>query len=199
MAAPRDVRDIVVAALEAGAPAIQLRDKGATARELFEQATVLRELTREHGALLFVNDRLDVALAAADGVHLGPADIPVAAAHRAAPPGFLIGASTDDPEAAARAEADGANYIGCGAVFGTASKAGLEDEQIGVEGLAAVAAAVSIPVVGIGGVTVNNAASVAAAGAAGVAVISAVMTAHDPAATVQSLLVALGEDLKRGS
>src|SRR5512143_3676898 len=92
LAAPRTVQDVVRAALEAGAPAIQLRDKSADARQLFEQARTLLRLTRHHGALLFVNDRLDVALAAeADGVHLGPDDLPVAAARRAVPADFLVG------------------------------------------------------------------------------------------------------------
>jgi thiamine-phosphate pyrophosphorylase len=190
-AAPRDLLDVVRAALAAGAPAIQLRDKRADARQLFEQALRLRELTAEHGALLFVNDRLDVALAAgADGAHLGPDDVPLAAARRIAPPSFRIGVSTDDPETARRAQAERAAYIGCGAVFGTTSKAEVAGERIGVEGLRAVVEAVRIPVVGIGGVGVENVAEVARAGAAGAAVIGAVMKAQDPGAATRRLLEA---------
>jgi thiamine-phosphate pyrophosphorylase len=123
LAAPRSVAAVVEAALAAGAPAVQLRDKGATAAELLDRARTLVAVVRAAGALLFINDRLDVALAAgADGVHLGPDDLPVAAARRIAPPGFLIGYSTDDPDLALRAQADGASYIGCGAVFGTKTK-----------------------------------------------------------------------------
>lgn len=189
LAAPAGILDVVAAALDAGAPAIQLRDKDATPRELYDQAAALLPLTRRHGALLFVNDRLDVALAAgADGAHLGPDDVPLARARRAVPDAFLLGWSTDDPEAAARAEAGGADYIGCGAVFGTASKPGLEGERIGPGQLRRVAEAVRIPVVGIGGVNPDNVDRIAEAGAAGAAVIGAVMTAPDPGLAVRRLL-----------
>lgn len=187
-AAPRAVLDVVREALAAGAPAVQLRAKQATARELFEQAVALRSLTTAHGALLIINDRLDVALAArADGVHLGPDDMPVAAARAAAPAPFLIGWSTDDPDAARQAERAGVDYLGCGAVFGTTSK-DVGGERIGPERLRRVVAAVRVPVIGIGGVDEHNVTQVAAAGAAGAAVIRAVMAADDVAATVRALL-----------
>jgi thiamine-phosphate pyrophosphorylase len=189
-AQPRSVIAVVAEALAAGAPAIQLRDKNATARTLFEQAVALRELTSQHHALLFVNDRLDVALAArADGAHLGPADMPLAAARRAAPRPFLLGWSTDDPAEARAAQAAGADYLGCGAVFGTRSKA-VGDERIGPDRLREVVDAVAIPVIGIGSVDVANVTQVAETGAAGVAVIRAVMAADDVAGTVQKLLAA---------
>jgi len=189
LAAPREIPTVVRACVEAGAPAVQLRDKDASSRELYEQATILRAITREHGALLFVNDRLDVALAAeADGVHLGPDDLPVEAARRVAPPPFLIGTSTDDPAIAARAEAEGADYIGCGAVFGTTTKKEVKGERIGPEGVAAVARAVSIPVIAIGGIGLGNVEALTGTGASGIAVVSAVMAAHDPADAVRRLL-----------
>lgn len=189
LASPRSVLEVVEASLAAGAPAVQLRDKEATSRELYEQAIRLRELTRRYGALLFVNDRLDVALAAgADGVHLGPDDLPLAAARKVAPPPFLIGVSIDDPDAARDAEATGADYIGCGAVFGTTTKQDVGNERIGPEGLEAVARAVDIPVVGIGGVTVENVDLLPATGAAGVAVVGAVMASKDPTNATRRLL-----------
>ena len=188
LAAPRSVEDVVHAALEAGAPVIQLRDKTADARQLFEQARALLRLTHRHGALLFVNDRLDVALAAgADGVHLGPDDVPVAAARRAVPSTFLVGFSTDDPETARRAAAEGAVYIGCGAVFGTRTK-DVGEERIGPEGLRRVVQAVDVPVIGIGGISPENVEQVAGAGAAGAAVVGAVMKAPDVTDTVRKLL-----------
>ena len=141
------------------------------------------------GRFFFLNDRFDVALAShADGVHLGPDDLPVAAVRAAAPPGFLIGYSTDSPEIARKAQEDGADYIGCGAVYQTATKndAG---EIIGVEGLARVAQAVEVPVIGIGGVTPVGARDIAAkSGAAGIAVIGAVMSAADVGEAVRELL-----------
>ena len=189
MAAPRAAMDVVHGALEGGARAIQLRDKTASARELLAQALELRRLTREFGALLFVNDRFDVALASgANGVHLGPQDLPVAAVRAAAPDGFLIGSSTDIPARAVRLEKDGADYIGCGTVFPTTTKkdAGV---AIGIAGLGRVVSAVGIPVVGIGGITVETTPAVLAGSqAAGVAVVGAVMAAPDPKRVVQRLL-----------
>jgi thiamine-phosphate pyrophosphorylase len=194
LALPRSIQQVVQAALDAGAPAIQLRDKAATARELAETGRALLPAVRATGALLFINDRLDVALAVgADGVHLGPDDIPVAAARRIAPPGFLIGFSTDDPDTARTAEIDGASYIGCGAVFGTTTKADAAGEAIGIRRLDAVARAVDIPVVAIGGITADNAAAIARTAAAGVAVVGAVMAAPDPAEVVRALLRASAE------
>jgi thiamine-phosphate pyrophosphorylase len=190
-AAPRSITDIVAASLRAGAPAIQLRNKNATARELVDQARTLLPLVKAAHALLFINDRLDVALASgADGVHLGPDDIPLTAARRIAPFPFLIGCSTDDIDAARAAERDGASYIGCGAVFGTRTK-DVGGQAIGVDRLDQVARAVGIPVVGIGGIDSSNIHEVARTAAAGAAVVSAVMSAADPAAATRALLARL--------
>ncbi len=187
----RNLRDLVAEVLQAGAPAIQLRDKRATAAELLQHAKALLALTRARRALLFINDRLDVALAAgADGVHLGPHDLPVAVARRIAPPGFLIGFSTDAPDQARNAERDGASYIGCGAVFATNTKQETTREQIGLERLDAVARAVTIPVVAIGGIKPGNVPEVGRTPAAGVAVVSAIMAASDPAAVTRAFLSA---------
>ena len=193
LAHPRSVTDVVAAALAAGAPAIQLRLKDAPAREIFRQGTALRALTEAAGALLFINDRVDVALAVgADGVHVGPDDLPVhavrAAARAAGRPRLLVGASTDDPATARRLVDAGAHSIGCGAVFGTTSKAEVGDERIGTDRLREVVAAVDRPVVGVGGITPDNVERVAETGAAGCAVISAVMGASDTAEAVRQLL-----------
>jgi thiamine-phosphate pyrophosphorylase len=177
------------AALAAGATAIQLRDKQATSRELLEMALALRPLVERHAALFLVNDRFDIALAAgAHGVHLGDDDTPVAEVRRVVPRDFLIGRSADTEETARAAEAQGADYLGVGSLFGTRTKKEVIGEVIGTEQLARLARAVSIPVVGIGGVSAANAAEVAAAGAAGSAVVSAVMAAPDPGAATRSLL-----------
>jgi thiamine-phosphate pyrophosphorylase len=191
LAAARTVEQVVVEALQAGAPAIQLREKEWGAGRTLDAALTLRALCTRHGALFFVNDRVDVALASgADGVHLGPDDIPVAEVRRIAPPGFLVGWSTDDPDEALRARDEGADYLGCGTVWPTASK---EDagEAIGPAGLARVARAVDIPVVAIGGITPENVGELRGAGAAGVAVMGAVMGAADPERAVRGLLEGL--------
>jgi thiamine-phosphate pyrophosphorylase len=193
LAAPRSVEDVVARALEAGAPAVQLRDKNASARELLTTGGRLLDLTRAAGALLFLNDRADVALAlGAEGVHLGPADVPVAALRRAVPEGFLIGASADDPEVARGLVADGAAYIGCGAVYATSTKPDAGD-VIGLEGLERVAAAVAAPVIGIGGIDVARSVEVAQTRAGGVAVVGAVMRAPDVGAAVRGLLAPWAE------
>jgi thiamine-phosphate pyrophosphorylase len=192
LAGARSISDIVHAVVAAGAPAIQIRDKDATARELVALAAALRPVTSAAGSLLFVNDRLDVALAAgADGVHLGPDDIPLTAARRIAPAPFLIGCSADDATRARQLERDGASYIGCGAVFGTSTK-DVAGERIGIARLDEVARAVSIPVVGIGGVNASNVSEVARTAAAGAAVVSAVMAAADPGAATAELMALLG-------
>jgi len=188
LARPRSAVEVVEAAIAGGARAIQLRNKGDTARELVAAGRRLTPLLRRAGALLFVNDRFDVALTlGADGVHLGPEDLPVATVRAVAPEGFLIGRSADDPRLARDSVADGADYIGCGTVFPTSTKSEAGD-VIGVEGLRRVVRAVPVPVVGIGGITVERARAVAETGAAGIAVVSAVMRAPDPAAVVHSML-----------
>lgn len=180
--------DVVSECFEAGCRAIQLRDKQASAAELYRQALDLLPLVRAHDALLFVNDRLDVAVAAgADGVHLGPDDIPVEAVRTRVSDTFLIGYSTDDPTVGRAAALAGADYLGVGAVFGTISKAGLEDEAIGPERVGEVVRASGLPCVGIGGISPENAAAVAAEGA-GVAVLGAVMQARQPGDVVRNLL-----------
>jgi len=187
-AAPRNVVEVVKAALAAGAPAIQLRDKSASARELHEAGSALLPWAREADALFFVNDRVDVALAlGADGVHVGPDDLPVARVRAAAPAAFLIGTSTDDPEVARELAEDGADYLGCGTVYPTTSKPDAGD-VIGLDGLDRVARAVSVPVVGIGGIDASGSAAVAGTAASGVAVIAAVMGAADVAEAVRALM-----------
>jgi thiamine-phosphate pyrophosphorylase len=184
----RSVVDVVRAALRGGAPAIQLRMKDAPAREMAEVARALLAQTRAAEALLFINDRVDVALAVgADGAHVGQDDLPVAAARGIAPRGFLLGVSAETAELARAAEADGADYVGVGPVYATGSKADAGD-AVGCQRIAQVAEVVRIPIVGIGGITFDNAPPVIHAGAAGVAVISAVMRADDPEAAVRALM-----------
>ncbi len=189
----RPLHQVVAECLEAGAPSIQLRDKTASAEELYDQALGLVPLAEAHGALLMVNDRFDVARAAgAHGVHLGPEDLPVEAVRSHAPAGFLIGYSTDDPELARAAAVAGADYLGVGAVFATWSKEGLDGEAVGPGRVAEVLAAAVLPGVGIGGITPANARSVAATGA-GVAALSSVMQAPEPGDAVRALLAAVDE------
>jgi thiamine-phosphate pyrophosphorylase len=174
-------------AVAGGADVIQLRDKTLSGRALFDAAIAVREITLDAGALFIVNDRLDVALAAdADGVHLGESDLPIGHARRLAPPGFIIGASVGSVDAAVRAAAEGADYVALSPTFATNSK---DDAGpgCGLATLSAVRAAVSLPLVAIGGITAGNVSDVIAAGADGVAVISAVVARDDVTAAARDL------------
>ncbi|TVP73553.1 MAG: thiamine phosphate synthase [Gemmatimonadales bacterium] len=179
-------------ALAAGAPAIQLRDKVRSTAELLPVARRLARACREHGALFFVNDRVDLALVAgAHGVHVGPEDLPVAAVRSMVPPDFLVGYSTDEPAVALQAREAGASYIGCGTLWTTTTKSDA-GAAIGPDGLARVAKAVApLPVVGIGGVRADRIEQLGGTGCAGVAVVGAVMGAHDPHTATRTLLKAL--------
>ncbi|MGC9335445.1 MAG: thiamine phosphate synthase [Anaerolineae bacterium] len=187
VAGDRPIVDVVRAAIRGGATVVQLREKTATTRQMIELGRALHELTVATGVPLVVNDRVDVALAiGAEGVHLGVDDMPVDLARRILGPGRIIGASPDTSEGARQAERDGADYLGVGDLYGTPTK-GDAGRPIGLEGLARVVRAVSIPVVAIGGIRPENAGAAIEAGAAGVAVISAVLAAEDPAAAAERL------------
>ncbi|MZP30385.1 thiamine phosphate synthase [Heliobacterium undosum] len=176
----------VEAALRGGVNLVQYREKAAGTRQMVEEARALRDLCRRYGALFVINDRLDVALAVnAPAVHLGQEDMPLAEARRILGPDVCIGISASSVEEAVAAEQAGADYIGASAVFTTPTKA--EAPGIGLKGMAAICRAVSIPVVGIGGLHAGNAASVVAAGGRGVAVVSAIMGADDPEQAAREL------------
>jgi thiamine-phosphate pyrophosphorylase len=186
---------VVAAAVGAGAPAIQVRGKGCTDRELYEFTRRAVGLCAG-SAQCIVNDRVDVAVAAgANGVHLGADDLPAAVARRVAGPGpvlrgFVIGGTAREPVTAAGLVADGVDYLGVGPAYATATKSGLPD-PIGPAGVGAVARAVGVPVIAIGGVTAERIPELLAAGAYGVAVVGAVSDAADPGAATEKLLRAL--------
>lgn len=185
----RPLAEVAGAAARGGAAAIQVREKDLTAAGLWRLGQEVAAAVRAAGSLLLVNGRLDVALAlGADGVHLGGDALPVAAARRVAGPGFLIGASVHSLAEAVAAASAGADYLIFGNVFETSSKPGLAGR--GLEALAAVCAAVPVPVVAIGGVAAGNVSAVRRAGAAGAAVRAAVMAAPDPERAVRELLAA---------
>lgn len=194
LSAGRDTDDVVAAAVEGGVGVVQLREKDRSARERYDTGRRVRELTREAGVAFVVNDRVDLAQALdADGVHLGDDDLPVPVARDLLGPDAIVGRSVSTVEAARDAEAAGADYLGVGAVFATGSKDDIPEEEhaVGTERVAAIADAVEIPIVGIGGITAENAADVVAAGADGVAVITAITGAEDPAAATADLAAAV--------
>ncbi|MGY0537389.1 thiamine phosphate synthase [Nocardioides sp. YJ-D4] len=177
----------------AGVDGFQVRDKGATTRELVVLTASVIELVAAYEARVVVDDRLDVALAAgADGVHLGASDLPLADARRiadAVAPGLIIGATCRDRAAVEAAAAAGADYAGFGPVFATTSKAGLPD-PLGVD--AVTAAAGVLPLIAIGGISTTSAGAVRAAGAHGVAVIGGLWRQPDPLQAAKELVEAVG-------
>jgi thiamine-phosphate pyrophosphorylase len=187
----RDALGIVSAAVAAGAPVVQVRVKGRPDRAVYDFARRIVEICAAGGATCIVNDRVDIALAAgAAGTHVGADDLPVAAVRRVAGPGHLVGGTARDPGRAAALAAEGADYVGVGPAYATATKAGLPD-PLGPAGIGAVARAVGIPVIAIGGVDADRIPELRAAGAYGVAVVTAVSAAPDPAAATRALLHAL--------
>jgi thiamine-phosphate pyrophosphorylase len=186
--AGRDLLDLVARALDAGLPALQLREKDLPGRPLLALAERLRTLTARTGALLLVNDRVDVAHAAgADGVHLGGSSMPVEVARGLLPPGAIVGVSTHAPAEVAATTADFAFF---GPVHATPSKLAYGAPH-GAGPLREAVAASPVPVLAIGGITCERVGAARAAGAAGVAVIRAILAAADPAAATRALLDAL--------
>ena len=184
----RDHQQVARGALEGGAPMIQLRDKEMATADLVAVAQQIRRLTSDHGATFIVNDRVEVALAVgADGVHLGPEDISVAAARRLLGSEAIIGASVADVSEAQAAQAAGASYVSVGAIYATPSKAD-SGEPIGLAPVGGIKRAVGLPVLAIGGITCENVEAVIRAGADGVAVISAVAEAEDMVGATQALV-----------
>jgi thiamine-phosphate pyrophosphorylase len=179
--------DAALHGLAPGTAAIHLREKDLGARELLAMARELVAVCRARGQLLLVNDRADVALAAAaDGVHLPSAGIPPGDARRLLPPGALVGVSCHSAAEVARARDGGASFAFVSPIFDTPSKRAF-GPPLGLDALRA-AASLGLPVVALGGVTPERASALYAAGAAGVAAIRAWLAAPDPAAAVRALL-----------
>lgn len=185
-AGDRDLVEVASAAIRGGADVLQLRDKAASPRQFLKVAERLRSVTRRAGIPLIINDRVEIAHAVgADGVHLGQDDLPLAAARRLLGSGCLIGQSTHTLEQARAAEAEGADYLGCGPIFPTPTKP--DYGSVGTALIGQVMQAVRIPVVCIGGIDHSTVAQVVRAGAERIAVVRAVCAATDPEAAARDL------------
>jgi thiamine-phosphate pyrophosphorylase len=173
--------------LEAGARILQLRLKDSGSRDFLAAARAIVASCRAHGAILIVNDRADIAkLAGADGVHVGQDDLPLADARAIVGATAIIGVSTHSVEQARSAAAGGADYIGFGAIYSGGLKRVANAHGLGR--LRAVRAAVSLPIVAIGGITEATMPEVLAAGADAAAIITDVVRAADIPAKVRALL-----------
>lgn len=175
----RSLADILQDAAEAGATLFQYRNKSASMKEAYAEASLLRNVAADLGVIFMVNDRCDLALAVdADGVHLGQEDLPYRDARNIMGPEKLIGLSTHNPEQVRTADKLKPDYIGFGPIFPPGSKRD-HDPVVGIAGLAQIRALATVPIFAIGGITLEHAGDVIKAGADGVAVISAIVKAPD--------------------
>ena len=175
------------AALRGGVTLVQYRDKTQESRILYERALKMKALCDKYNVPMLVDDRADIAFAVgAAGVHVGQSDLPAGIARRMLGADAIIGVSAHNAKEALAAEAAGADYLGCGAVYPTGTKK--DTSVIGVEGLKAIRAVTKLPFVGIGGVTLANYRDVLNAGADGAAIVSAILSADDIESTVQKFV-----------
>jgi thiamine-phosphate pyrophosphorylase len=186
----RTTLEIVRAGLAGGARLIQLREKDMPLPEFIRLATNVRRMTSDAGALLIINDRLDVALdVEADGVHLGQTDLPVATARKQAPH-LIVGASTHSVAEVGAAQAAGASYINIGPLFPTQTKQGI-NEFLGLEGLRTIAKAARVPFTVMGGIKKEHIPELRQAGARILAVVTAITAAADPEAATREFMGAI--------
>ena len=190
----RSLKQVVRESLDGGVTFLQLREKELEDSAFLAEAKELQTLCREYHVPFIVNDNVEIALRMdADGVHVGQSDMEAGMVREKIGPDKILGVSAQTVEQAIRAEAQGADYLGVGAVFHTGSKADAED--VSYETLKAICDAVAIPVVAIGGITEDNVKELTGSGICGVAVISAIYAADHIEAAACSLKAAIREML----
>ena len=171
--------NIIEEAIKGGTTIVQLREKTASTKEFYDLALKVKEITSKYGVPLLINDRIDIALAVdSEGVHIGQDDMPADIAREIIGDDKILGVSASTVEEAKKAEIDSADYIGSGAVFPTATKD--DADSVSKEELKEIVDSIDIPVVAIGGITVENAHTLKGSGIAGFSVVSAIMSAEDP-------------------
>lgn len=170
----RSLDDCVEQALAAGVTLVQYRSKHTDGNAMYTEAMQIKAICDKYNVPLVINDRLDVAMAVgAAGVHLGQDDLPCSVARKILGEKYLIGVSAHNPQEALQAVSDGADYLGCGAVFGTTTKT--DTSKLGIAGLSAIRKAVTIPIVGIGGINIDNYNEILNTGADGAAIVSGIL------------------------
>ena len=173
--------------IKGGVSVVQIREKTADTLDFYNLALQVKEITTRYNVPLIINDRVDVALAIdADGVHVGQSDMPCDVTRKLVGPDKIVGVSAATIEEAQKAEKDGANYIGTGAVFPTATKD--DAPKITKKDLKDVVDSINIPVVAIGGINKENAGELNDTGIAGLSVVSAIMSADNPKKASEELL-----------
>jgi thiamine-phosphate pyrophosphorylase len=173
--------------IKGGVSVVQIREKTADTLDFYNLALKVKEITTKYNVPLIINDRVDVALAIdADGVHVGQSDMPCDVTRRLVGPDKIVGVSAATIDEAKKAEKDGADYIGSGAVFPTATKD--DAPKITKKDLKEISDSINIPVVAIGGITLENAHELNDTGIAGLSVVSAIMSSDDPKKSSEELL-----------
>ncbi|TCS79201.1 thiamine phosphate synthase [Tepidibacillus fermentans] len=179
--------EVVKQALEAGVKTVQLREKKGNMKEIIEFGREIRQLTKEYNAQFFVNDRLDLAqILEADGIHIGQDDLPIEEIKKITSPTFKIGISARTVEEAIEAEKAGADYLGVGAIYSTATKQ--DAKTIGLEGLDSIRQNVYIPIIAIGGIQKEHIPDLVRSGADGIAVVSAITRSANPFLSAKELI-----------
>ena len=174
-------------ALRGGTTVIQLREKDCSSREFYELGLRVKKITERYNAPLIINDRVDIALAVgAAGVHVGQGDLPCKVVREMIGPDMIVGVSAATLEEAVRAEEDGADYLGVGAMYATATKT--DTRPVSMEELLKIRAAVKIPIVVIGGINKQTLGNFKGTGVDGLAVVSAIVAQPDPEAAARELL-----------
>ena len=177
----------VESALRGGTTVIQLREKDCSSREFYELGLRVKKITERYNAPLIINDRVDIALAVgAAGVHVGQGDLPCKVVREIVGPDMIVGVSAATLEEAVRAEQDGADYLGVGAMYATATKT--DTRPVSMEELLKIRAAVKIPIVVIGGINKQTLGNFKGTGVNGLAVVSAIVAQPDPEAAARELL-----------
>ena len=177
----------VESALRGGTTVIQLREKDCSSREFYELGLRVKKITERYNAPLIINDRVDIALAVgAAGVHVGQGDLPCKVVREIVGPDMIVGVSAATLEEAVRAEQDGADYLGVGAMYATATKT--DTRPVSMEELLKIRAAVKIPIVVIGGINKQTLGNFKGTGVDGLAVVSAIVAQPDPEAAARELL-----------
>ena len=173
--------------IKGGVSVVQIREKTADTLDFYNLALKVKEITTRHNVPLIINDRVDVALAIdADGVHVGQSDMPCEVTRKLIGHDKILGVSAATIGEAKKAEKDGADYIGSGAVFPTATKD--DAPSITKKDLSEIVDSINIPVVAIGGINLENAHELNGTGIAGLSVVSAIMSSEDPKKSSKELL-----------
>ncbi len=174
-------------AIKGGVTIVQIREKTADTLDFYKLALKVKEITTQYNVPLIINDRIDIALAVdADGIHVGQTDMPCDVTRRLVGPDKIVGVSASTIKEAKKAEKDGADYIGTGAIFPTVTKD--DAKKVTKKELKEIVDSINIPVVAIGGITIENAPELIDTGIRGLSVVSEIMSSDNPKLSSQKLL-----------